>query len=613
MEKIVDTKQSNHAPSSEAKLPVSPGLQDLGDRISFIGVEVSKGKGGALAPDPKRFERDVITEWDLKLMQKLAVGLELNQPILLEGGSGIGKSSTVDRMCGYLQREVYYANCSEYDLDTLIGSKTIGKDGSVEWRDGIVTQWLRNGGVLFLDEYNFMRGEVRGRLHEVLDSVLRGTGTVSLTENYGEQIKVHPDCRLIAAQNEPGGDQSDRQVLDAPQLTRFVYIKEVEDLPKEVKLARALGAIGKDNVVNLSSDEYLRTAGERTPLGDIPGIKDLIVQYVEFADSVEKLVKERQAGKGQPQPVYFSSSRDQKRVFDFVEKFYDGDSNGTFQKALRYYYQNRFSSETDRKTVGHLIKLVETDLSALPSKRKGLEPATAEQAGVSASSPTIAFVKAELGKNFLGPDEWKSQEIVVGAVPPIPASITKALLNEECPLHPGEKIKDTHVLMLVPKTVNGEQYTALKLDELCAKRKGSGDKLIFDDFSSWKSQEWAASPQAASEWVLIPKSDPDQEKVPAGKHFRTKNIAAQQKVHFDHYSEYREVKALEVMTMAVLYDLTHNARLLPTNYVRCEEANASGGRVCVGGFYANGLKVDVVNGDFDLAYIGRALARKLKT
>jgi hypothetical protein len=222
-------------------------------------------------------------------------------------------------------------------------------------------------------------------------------------------------------------------------------------------------------------------------------------------------------------------------------------------------------------------------------------------------------VKKELGKNFLGPDEWKSQEIVVGAVPPIPASITKALLNEECPLHPGEKIKDTHVLMLVPKTVNGEPYTALKLDELCAKRKGSGDKLIIDHFSSWKSQEWAASPQAASEWVLIPKSDPDLAKVPAGKHFRTKNIAEQQKVHFDHYSEYREVKALEVMTMAVLYDLTHNARLLHTNYVRCEEVNASGGRVCVGFFNARGLEVYGVYDVNDNVDIGRALARKLKT
>jgi midasin (ATPase involved in ribosome maturation) len=130
----------------EACLPVSPGLSDLGDRVSFMGVEVTKGKGGPLTPDANRFEKDVVTEWDLKLMQKLAVGLELNQPVLLEGGSGIGKSSTVDRMCGYLNCEVYYANCAEYDLDTLIGSKTIGKDGSVEWRDGIVTQWLRNGG-----------------------------------------------------------------------------------------------------------------------------------------------------------------------------------------------------------------------------------------------------------------------------------------------------------------------------------------------------------------------------------------------------------------------------------------------------------------------------------
>jgi hypothetical protein len=101
-----------------------------------------------------------------------------------------------------------------------------------------------------------------------------------------------------------------------------VYIKEVEDLSKEVKLSRALGAIGEDNVVTIKPEEYLRTATEPTPLKDIPGIKDLISRYVEFADSIEQMVKTRQAGKGQPQPVYFSSSRDQKRVFEFVERFF---------------------------------------------------------------------------------------------------------------------------------------------------------------------------------------------------------------------------------------------------------------------------------------------------
>jgi hypothetical protein len=66
------------------------------------------------------------------------------------------------------------------------------------------------------------------------------------------------------------------------------------------------------------------------------------------------------------------------------------------------------------------------------------------------------------------------------------------------------------------------------------------------------------------------------------------------------------------MTMALLYDLTHKERLLP-DYLRCEEPNASGGRVCVGSFSASGLKVDDVNDDFDDDCFGRALARKLKT
>ena len=216
------------------------------------------------------------------------------------------------------------------------------------------------------------------------------------------------------------------------------------------------------------------------------------------------------------------------------------------------------------------------------------------------------------GKNFLGAEAWRSQGIDVGPVPPIPASITKALVNSDCPLHPGEKIRDTHLLVLVPKTVNGEPYTALKLDELCAKRKGSGGKLIDGAYSSWKGQDWAKAPQAESEWVLIPKSDPDRGKVSSDKHFRGKNIAGQEKVHTDHYREYREVKTLELMTAALLYDLVNKERLLP-DYLRCVEPNASGGRVCVGLFYAPGLGVSDAYDVYGNDNFGRALARKLKT
>ena len=223
-----------------------------------------------------------------------------------------------------------------------------------------------------------------------------------------------------------------------------------------------------------------------------------------------------------------------------------------------------------------------------------------------------------LGPNFLGVSAWKKIGVDVGEAPPLPKSLTLELLNSECPLHPGEKIKDTHILVLVPKTVNGEPYTALKLDELCAQRKVSGDKLIYDGMTEWKEQAWARAPQAQSEWVLIPKSDPDPERM-IGKygeeegdkhHFRRKDIPAQQAVHNDHYKEYREVKAVELMTTVLLYALTHKERLLRHEYLRCEEPNAFGGRVCVGFFNAHGLQVYDALNDYVDAFIGRALARK---
>jgi MoxR-like ATPase len=302
------------------KIPACPGIEDFGDRVSFLGVEVMKGKGGPRTPSIARFEKNSLTEWDLEFMQKIAISLALRDPILIEAGSGIGKSTGVERVCAYLNMECYYANCAEYDLEVLMGSRTIAKDGSVEWRDGIIPKWIRNGGVLFLDEYNFMRANVRGRLHEVLDSIIRDTGKINLTENYDEIISLHPDCRIVAAQNEPGGSNAGREVLDAAQITRFVYIKELEELPKELKIARALGSINGDLYTPKANQAlYLNTQEAPVPLHDIPGIKELVVRFIEFDAAIAECVRTRQLGSKQSQPVHFSTDRDRKRVFKFLE------------------------------------------------------------------------------------------------------------------------------------------------------------------------------------------------------------------------------------------------------------------------------------------------------
>ena len=258
------------------------------------------------------------------------------------------------------------------------------------------------------------------------------------------------------------------------------------------------------------------------------------------------------------------------------------------------------------KATGSELRQIREEVSELSKEINRITALTAQEF-------VDTQVAKELGKNFLGAAQWKEAfGVKVGAVPPIPNSITKALLISDCPIEPGKLIKETHILVLIPKSVDGEPYSALKLDELCSKSKGSGNKLIYDGGSDLKGQSWASTEQAASEWVLIPKGDPDPAKVATDKHFRSKDIAAQDVVLRDHYKEYREVKTLEVMTMALLYDLTHKERLLP-DYVRCEEANASGGRVCVGNFAAVGLVVVDDRDGFGDGYIGRALARKLKT
>ena len=258
------------------------------------------------------------------------------------------------------------------------------------------------------------------------------------------------------------------------------------------------------------------------------------------------------------------------------------------------------------KATGSELRQIKEEVSELSKEINRITALTAQEF-------VDTQVAKELGKNFLGAAQWKEAfGVKVGAVPPIPNSITKALLNSDCPIEPGKKIKETHILVLIPKSVGGEPYSALKLYELCSKSKVSGNKLIYDGGSDLKGQSWASTEQAASEWVLIPKRVPDPAKVAPDKHVRSQDIAAQDVVHEKYYKEYREVKTLEVMTMALLYDLTHKERLLP-DYVRCEEANASGGRVCVGRFDALGLGVVDVFVGFGNVNIGRALTRKLKT
>lgn len=357
-----ENAQDMSSRSRELSLPRREPLTVTEDSVSFLGVELRKQFGGAHAPSLERFASNVLTKFDLELMQKIAIAFELNQPILVESGSGLGKTETVERMCALLGWDCYYANCHDFEPDVLLGSKTVREDtkSGFGWKDGIVVQAIRNGGVLYLDEYNFMRGETRGRLHEVLDAVLRGKEELVLIENDGERVKVHPDLRIVCSQNPPGGRFSDREILDPAQFTRFVYIKEASEMPKDMKRARALGFLGEQEKPYFPRGQHLAGAESRsrTQLSADSEFKEIVEKFLEFEEGLKRLVEEGAVGYGQPQPVYFAFQRDFKRLMEFAQRFHDGNNYSTIKKALHYYYVNRFESQADRDKVRELLNTV---------------------------------------------------------------------------------------------------------------------------------------------------------------------------------------------------------------------------------------------------------------
>jgi MoxR-like ATPase len=379
---VTDLEPSN-TDLAIASFPAVPGIEETAEKVSFLGVSLPKGAGGLYVPGKQRFADHVMTLEDLKLARDIAVAFDLGQPFLVEGGTGLGKSDIVDHMCARLNWECYYINCRDFDPELVIGRTTAVNDPNSRsgfgWVDGLAMRAVRKGPenvhkVLVFDEYNFMNPDTRAALHQILDAVLNKKDRILLPENNGEIVAVDPNTRIIAMQNPPGGKYTDREILDIPQITRFVYSKLSSDFPLEMRRQRALGTVGAHSGLEIPELAYLHQSPDfsREKLKQIPGMPELIQKFVEFGHTLEQLVENRRLALDQPQPVYFSFQRDLRRMMDFAVRFYDGDIYGTFRRGMEYYFQNRFESKEDRAQVAELIaRFKEPDKGI--SKRKNLD------------------------------------------------------------------------------------------------------------------------------------------------------------------------------------------------------------------------------------------------
>jgi MoxR-like ATPase len=124
--------------------------------------------------------------------------IENKMNVLIEGDAGTGKTTSFMAWCAKRHMNFFaIPSNSALDFTQLIGGLFPDADGKLKWIDGAVTQIVRNGGGLLINELN--------NAHKSLAQYLMSLGddrrSITLMSHDNEVIKAHKDFVLVADQN----------------------------------------------------------------------------------------------------------------------------------------------------------------------------------------------------------------------------------------------------------------------------------------------------------------------------------------------------------------------------------------------------------------------------
>jgi MoxR-like ATPase len=361
-----------------------PGITVSEDKVSFMGAELSAVNSLSERQVPLQFfADDVLTEYDIRLMQTIAAAFAIGQIPVLEGGPGIGKSRTVDRIGAFLGQEVYYQlgrNCSVKALFGKITTDSTSPSG-FKYEYGKATLAAMNGGILFVDEYNALPPTVRVYMRDLFDAYLsRSQDFTFLMAGKPEKITLHKDFRIVFSQNEAQpGDDLLSELQDA-DFNRLIYIRLPDELPEPVFQSRFLGRLGDQPKIELKKYELYNSALsiERDDLPKIIESRDLAQELWNVYDLFYYKIKSDiglNLAVNRAQRIYLNYERAQEKVLAFFKKFYTGDPLVSFRQACYYVFCNMFETDLEKNEVRkHLEDAFKENKIAIEGLRK-LRPA----------------------------------------------------------------------------------------------------------------------------------------------------------------------------------------------------------------------------------------------
>lgn len=204
------------------KTPVSEktaqALEAMSGKVTIVGDTVLKVRED-LSPQDLKYVPHKTDYIDTKgLLSDIAKFINLKQPVLIEGETGVGKTSAFRYLAHLTQNPYRRLNLNgSTTVDEFVGHITLDEKGT-NWVDGVLIDAMRKGHWLVLDEINAALPEILFVLHSLLDD----DGYVVLAEKDGEVVRPHDNFRVFATMNPSDGQYSGTKELNTAFLDRFV-------------------------------------------------------------------------------------------------------------------------------------------------------------------------------------------------------------------------------------------------------------------------------------------------------------------------------------------------------------------------------------------------------
>jgi nitric oxide reductase NorQ protein len=155
---------------------------------------------------PIRDEREVFaTAWEERL------------PVLLKGPTGCGKTRLVEHMAARLGRPLVTVACHDETSAVDLLGRWLVTGGDTVWQDGPVTRAVREGAILYLDEFAEARSDVLVVIHPLTDHRRR-----LYVERHDEELAAEPGFMLVTSYNP--GYQRGLKELKPSTRQRFVTL-----------------------------------------------------------------------------------------------------------------------------------------------------------------------------------------------------------------------------------------------------------------------------------------------------------------------------------------------------------------------------------------------------